>query len=110
MGKLEMKRADLLEVYERAYGERPCLSVGELKKGLEEKYARMTGVEIQRAGNPRGAGRKRRYTEEENDNIMELYRKGMPLRQISEKSGCSVGHVQDVIRERDRERNSQGYA
>ena len=106
MGILEMKRQDLLELYqllelyERTYGERNRLSRGGLKKEIRQKYAEATGRDISQGRNPRNAGRKKKYTDEENELVVELYRKGESLRQISKETGCSVGHVQDVIRER----------
>lgn len=106
MSVLKMKRQDLLELYqllelyERTYGDRKRLSRGGLKKEIKQKYAETTGRDISLERNPRKAGRKKKYTDEENALVVELYKKGGSLRQISKETGCSVGHVQDVIRER----------
>ena len=102
MGLLEMRRQDLVELYqlvclyERTYGE----DWGKRKEGIENRYNQITGKEIQEARNPRGGGRKRKYGEEENQAILEGYRDRKSLRQIAREAGCSIGHVQDVIREK----------
>ena len=102
MGLLEMRRQDLVELYqliglyERTYGE----DWGKKKEGIENTYYRITGKAIREARNPRGGGRKRKYREEENQAILEGYQNRKSLRQIAREVGCSVGHVQDVIREK----------
>lgn len=100
-----MKRQDLLELYQltslyqRSY---PNDIIQELEIFLEiigERYRKTTnGEEINQQSNPRNAGRKPVYTEEHNSRIIQLYRAGTPLRRIAEETGCSLGHVQDIIR------------
>lgn len=99
--KLEMKRQDLeelyilLEVYERTYGGR---NVREMKEEVSAKYReKKGGGNIWEKRNPRGAGRKRQYTEEERKRIRELRDEGMAVRRIAEETGCSVGYVQGVL-------------
>ena len=98
--KMEMKRQDmeelfqLLEVYERTYG---GSVVSEIIKELCARYRGATGENISEKRNPRGAGRKSRYTEEEKERIRELRDRGMSIRRIAEGTGCSVGYVQGVL-------------
>lgn len=99
--RLEMKRQDLeelyllLEVYERTYGGR---NVREMKEELSARYREGNGGgNISEKRNPRGAGRKSQYTEEERKRIRELREKGMAMRKIAEETGCSVGYVQGVL-------------
>lgn len=99
--KLEMKRQDLeelyilLEVYERTYGGR---NVREMKEEVSAEYReKKGGGNISEKRNPRGAGRKRQYTEEERKRIRELRNEGMAMRRIAEETGCSVGYVQGVL-------------
>lgn len=98
--RLEMKRQDLeelyllLEVYERTYGGRV---VSEIKKELTARHRGATGENISGKRNPRGAGRKSQYTEEEKQRIRELRDRGMTIRGIAEGTGCSVGYVQGVL-------------
>ena len=98
--KMEMKRQDmeelfqLLEVYERTYG---GSVVSEIIKELCARYRGVTGENISEKRNPRGAGRKSQYTEEEKERIRELRDRGMSIRRIAEGTGCSVGYVQGVL-------------
>lgn len=105
MERISMRPQDLLELYQlvrlykRSYGDGRAADLGTLLEELEEKYKERTkGEDIRQAGNPRGAGRKRKYTEQENEKILGLYKKGKSLRRISQEVGCSIGHVQDVIK------------
>ena len=96
MSGIQMNPQDLLELYQliRLY-EGTYADSG----AVDEKYKERTGGEdIGQAGNPRGAGRKKKYTEKENEKILELRKKGDSLRRISRETGCSAGHVQDVIK------------
>ena len=98
--KMEMKRQDmeelyqLLKVYERTYG---GSEVSEIIKELSERYRDITGEHISVKRNPRGAGRKSRYTEEKKRQIRELRDRGISIRGIAEGVGCSVGYVQGVL-------------
>ena len=105
MGGIQMKPQDLLELYqlirlyERTYADSRAVDIRTLEREVGEKYKERTGGEdIGQAGNPRGAGRKKKYTEKENEKILELRKKGDSLRRISRETGCSAGHVQDVIK------------
>ena len=104
--KVAMREADMIElyqllgVYRAVYGERDAARavMDDLEAQYKEKPDRRFGG-IGEARNPRGAGRRRAYTEEDDARIWELYAGGgMPLREIAGKAGCSLGHVQDVIR------------
>lgn len=98
--KMEMKRQDmeelyqLLEVYERTYGGR---KVTEMLQEVSAKYREEKGEGISQKRNPRGAGRKQRYAEDEKRRIRELRDGGMSIRRIAEGTGCSVGYVQGVL-------------
>lgn len=97
---MEMKRQDmeelyqLLEVYERTYGGR---NVTEMLQEVSARYREEKGESISQKRNPRGAGRKQRYTEEEKQRIRELRDGGMSIRRIAEGTGCSAGYVQGVL-------------
>lgn len=98
--KLEMKGQDmeelyqLLEEYERTYGGR---NVSEMLEEVSARYRKEKGENIAQKRNPRGAGRKQRYTEEKKRRIKELREVGMSIRRIAEGTGCSVGYVQGVL-------------
>ena len=98
---LEMNRQDLLELYQLASMYGKCYE-GEIHGLLEdtsEKYRTVTGGEDTRgARNPRKAGRKRIYMENTDGMILDMRRKGMPLRRIADMAQCSAGHVQDVLK------------
>lgn len=98
--KMEMKRQDmeelfqLLEVYKRTYGGR---EVTEMLQEVSARYRAEKGERISQKKNPRGAGRKQRYGEEEKRRIRGLRDDGMTIRRIAERTGCSVGYVQGVL-------------
>ena len=98
--KVEMNRQDmeelyqLLELYERTYGGR---KVTEMRQEVSARYREEKGEVISQKRNPRRAGLKRRYTEEEKQRIRELRDGGMSIRRIAEGTGCSVGYVQGVL-------------
>lgn len=99
--KMEMKRQDLeelyilLEVYEKTYGGR---NVTEMKQELSARYREEKGGEsISGKRNPRKAGRKRQYTEEEKSRIRNYREEGLTIREIAKETGCSVGYVQGVL-------------
>lgn len=103
MSVLKMKEQDLLELYQmcavyvRTYGGKAAV---ELKEEVAQRYREQSGgKEISGAGNPRGAGRRRIYPETTNEKIMQLHSRGMSKRRIAKEIGCSLGHVQDVVRE-----------
>lgn len=104
--KMQMKGQDLLELYQlvgmyvQCYGDDKKKTLQELLEGIEKKYRESTrGKDIKRARNPRGAGRKKEYPDGTNQKILEMYRSRRSLREIAREVSCSVGHVQDVIRE-----------
>ena len=98
---LGMNRQDLLELYQLAEMYRTCYGadIRELLEEIRTQYREVTGGEdIQDARNPRGAGRKRVYTKETDQAILELHGNGMALRRIANAAQCSIGHVQDVLK------------
>lgn len=113
MSVLKMKEQDLLELYQLVKMYRQCheekergISLEEMLGTVEEEYRERTGGDIKEAGNPGKAGRKRKYKEETEREILKLYQGGKSLRQTAREAGCSVGHVQDVIK---REEGHQVY-
>lgn len=105
MGGLGMKRQDLVELYQLCrmyswtYGGDGAEAAERLMREAGARYREAGGKgDIAAESNPRGAGRKRIYGEETNRRIWELHREGMSKRRIAEEVGCSLGHVQDVMR------------
>lgn len=98
--RMEMRRQDmeelyqLLEMYERTYGGRKA---AEMSQEVSARYREEKGESISGKRNPRGAGRKKQYTEEERQRISVLRDGGMSIRRIAEETGCSVGYVQGVL-------------
>lgn len=99
MSGLEMKRADLgelyslLEMYGRTYGG----VAEELLENIAAAYKRQGGTGTIR--NPRGAGRKSITGPEEIRKAKCLREKGYTIRRIAVEMGCSVGHVHKLINE-----------
>lgn len=107
MSALSMKGQDLLELYQllslyrQAYHEDGAAEKdldGWLKAVAQRYKERTDGKDVREGRNPREAGRKRKYTEEQNEGIMHLYKEGLSIRRIAEEARCSPGHVQDVIK------------
>lgn len=106
MGRMELRKQDLIELYQLCrmyrdtYGEAEGETAEKIMADLAERYRERTGGnDIAEAGNPREAGRKKVYGEKINNEIRELHRQGISKRKIAKKIGCSLGHVQDVTRE-----------
>ena len=98
---LGMNRQDLLELYQLAsmygkcYGGKP----NDLPEDISEKYRTGTGGEdIRGARNPGKGGRKRVYMENMDGMILDMRRRGMPLRRIANLAQYSTGHVQDILK------------
>ena len=102
--KIEMKRQDLIElyqllnVYSQTYKDSDADTERLIRK-VEMRFKKIYKDDISQSGNPRNAGRKRVYTEEENLKIIELRNKGYSLRKIAQEEGCSLGRVQDVLKD-----------
>ena len=100
-----MKEQDLVELYQLCrmykgtYGGAGGEAAEKLMQEVEREY-REGSVErdIAAARNPRRAGRRRIYKEETDKRIQELHEEGMSKRGIAKEIGCSLGHVQDVLR------------
>ena len=109
---LTMKKMDLIELYQllsiyrRTYTDEDGQSIKEILFNIEGHFRdQCCGKDIRDAGNPREAGRKRKYTDSYDAQIKELRTSGMSIREISRKAGCSAGHVQDVLsREKEKPR------
>lgn len=102
---LQMREQDLLELYQltaiyrRTYGKDTMQSLDVFLNMLEERYRHNTaGKDVKQQKNPRKAGRKAKYTEEQNRQISELFQNGASLRRAAKEAGCSVGHVQDILK------------
>jgi len=100
----QMKAQDLLELYQllRMYLVNHFTHADELYTIMDEvkqSYAIKTGGEdVRFASNPRNAGRKRRYTPESDSQVWSLRKEGKKYKEIAATIGCSVGHVQDVLK------------
>lgn len=106
---LAMKEQDLLELYQLLSLYRQTYQEdAEGGKDLDGwlsivalRYREQTGGKDVREGrNPRNAGRKKAYTEEQDERIRHLYGERLSIRGIAKESGCSAGHVQDVIKKK----------
>lgn len=116
--KMSMKAQDLLELYQLlemyriTYREEAGVleGAGGLLEMVSLRYHERTGgKDIRDGSNPRGAGRKKSYPREHDDEVMELYRKGVSVRQTAKEMCCSPGHVQDVIKRQKREEKNRAY-
>ena len=108
MEGIEMKCQDLIELFQLLHLYRRTYlnaenqnGVLEILTGISTAYRNITHENILEARNPRGAGRKRIYTETEDQKIREMHREGMSIRKIAATAHCSPGHVQDVIRKKE---------
>ena len=105
MSIFKMRKQDLLELYQlcglyrHVYGGNGEKLATELMEEIAWRYREDSGEEITKARNPRNAGRKKKYTDAVNEKILSLNRSGISKRNIAKEIGCSLGHVQDVIKE-----------
>ena len=107
---IAMKRQDLIELYQlaglynRTYAGSSNPEICRFLSSIRGMYAKQyKGESIENARNPRGAGRKAVYTEEENKKILEMRNKGLTFREIAKTVGCSTGPVQSVLRNQKRD-------
>lgn len=100
---MRMRRQDMIELYQllwlysRTYHPETT-ETERLIEALETRYKEAYGQELRQARNPRDAGRKKVYTEETEQRIIELHKKNYSLRRIAREEGCSLGKVQDVLK------------
>ena len=95
----------LLSLYRRTYQEEEKKPLGELLEDIRGLYRkRSNGKEIRDVRNTRGAGRKKVYSEEEDQKIRKIYESCRSMRKTAAEAGCSLGHVQDVIHPKKAER------
>lgn len=103
--RLMMKPQDLLELYQllalyqRTYHEGGEKSLSGWLDDISGHFKdRTRGGDIKKASNPRNAGRRKYYSESQDQEILVQYRNGDSFRRIASRNGCSVGHVQDVVK------------
>ena len=87
----------LLRMYRFAYGDEDGKLTALLSEIASEYAALTSGKDIEQAKNPRGAGRKRRYSAEQDEEILKIYKGSRNYRKAAEEAGCSIGHIQDVV-------------
>lgn len=111
-GYLVMKEMDLIELYQllslyrRTYLENDETIVAGLLEDVGRKYRHVSGgKDIRVAHNPREAGRKRKYTPEQDARIAAIRGAGKSIRETAREAGCSIGHVQDVLRKNRSEKH-----
>lgn len=85
----------LIKLYQTTYKDD---SLNELLKNVESLYEEIAHTDIKKQSNPRQAGRKSKYTEEQNQQIIDLRQNGVSLRNIAKETGFSLGHIQTVIK------------
>lgn len=100
MSKLHMRAQDLIELYQLTalYKTTYDADLEKFLKMISECYQDISGQDITLASNPRQAGRQPKYTADQNNNIIRLYQSGMSYRQIAKEIGCSIGHIQSVVK------------
>ncbi len=106
MSTFEMKAQDLLELwqllnlYKMTYDVSAEETVDMLAAEIRVRYSgHRNGEDILTAGNPRGAGRKKKYTEEHRKLVQKLRNEdGLTIRKIAQEAKCSVGYVEHVLR------------
>lgn len=106
MAKIEMKAADLgelyalLKMYQAVYGEVPENLIIDIECRFKTTYtvcsASKNPVSIT---NPRGAGRKSTIEPEEKEQITQMRNAGMTIREVAAKTGYSTGYVHKLIHE-----------
>lgn len=98
--KVKLKSQDmvelwqLLKMYELTYGSN---AASELRTEVALRYTEITGEDISDQTNPRGAGRKRKYTDADKQRIIELKDSGLSIRGIAASTGYSIGYVHSVL-------------
>lgn len=106
MAIMELKEQDLLELHQLL--ELYFQTYQEEKNGIEETlsenislhYRQVTnGKNIRSSSNPRNAGRKKVYGKDHDEKIRQMHVQKVSLRSIARELGCSVGHIQDVLKE-----------
>ena len=100
---IAMKEHELLELYqllrEYYYCYDRSIDAAAVLAEIEDIFADQTnGKDVTKLGNPRRAGRKKTYSEETNNKILELRNEGKTVREVAALVGCSIKHVEDVIR------------
>lgn len=106
MAKIEMKAADLgelyalLKMYQSVYGEVPESLIKDIRCRFKTICAvcSASGNPISTT-NPRGAGRKSKIEPEEREQITQMRNSGMTIREIAAKTGYSTGCVHKLIHE-----------
>ena len=101
--KVEMLQQDMVELYQllQVY-KRTCPTkveeAGCIQQDLGARYRALYKQDINHVRNPRGAGRKKCCTEQEDQGIIGLRKAGRSFREIAREENCSIGRVQDVVK------------
>ena len=99
--ELEMSKQDMIELYQllRLYSNTYHVKkdTAELLENVYQRYEKVYGEDIREAHNPRNAGRKKQYSDEIDQRILDLRKEKYTLRKIAEIEGCSLGRVQKVL-------------
>lgn len=101
MCSFTMQAKDLLELYQlitmyqQVYASEG-IDVSEEIDHISEQYYEKTGIRIEEARNPRDAGRKRVYSDEVRAQISRWKAEGVTYREISRRTGCSLGFISGI--------------
>lgn len=100
---IEMHRQDMIElyqllkVYRGTYPDKRKMT-DLMLIDIESRYQKIYNGHIASERNPRGAGRRTKYAQDTDDEILRYRADGFSYRQIANKCGCSLNHVQGVIK------------
>lgn len=104
MPTLEMRKQDLIELYQLlkmymdTYEPADTVTIQQVMSILTEKYEKRTdGERLERARNPRGAGRPGKYSLHTDTLIYRLRNEGRSIREIAREIKCSPGYVQKLL-------------
>ena len=101
--RIEMPRQDMIElhqllkVYLATYPDKHDMTEM-IMEDIADRYEKVYGGLIKSERNPRNAGRKPKYTQEEARKITEYRSAGLSYREIARKCGCTLSRVQGVLK------------
>lgn len=102
--RIEMLRQDMIElhhllkVYLATYPDKNDMTEM-IMEDIADRYKKVYGGLIESERNPRNAGRKPKYTQEEDHKITEYRSEGLLYREIAKKCGCTLSRVQRVLKD-----------
>ena len=105
MAGLQMQEQDLIELYqllklyERTYQEDDAKDIQELTEDIQSRYRFITGKDIEKARNPRGAGRKQLYNADKAKEVLQVYSDCKNIRQTAKRTGVSTTYVYKAIKQ-----------